>query len=96
MQQLSYGTMPSFTEWEAAFERVCPNGYYTITLSVSDAAACEPFRLCEGWWMVHSLYDACREITTKWAAERCTDETLTDAALNVVSCILFTLGWEWV
>ena len=54
------------------------------------------FSLGDGEWRARELYDACREITSTWGAERCTDETATDAALDLVASILDTLGFEWI
>ena len=93
---MTYGTMPMFEEFESAFDARHPRGRYSIVLGSSHSRAVDGFKLGDGEWRARELYDACREITSTWGAERCTDETATDAALDLVASILDTLGFEWI
>ncbi len=59
---MTYGTMPSRGEFDAAFDRECPNGKYNIRLGSSDSRAMDGFNLGDGEWSATELYDACAEI----------------------------------
>lgn len=60
-QSLTYGQLPSREEFDAAFEREVP-GNYRITLSHSDANACEGFNLGDGEWTADELWHAINQI----------------------------------
>ncbi len=95
-QSMTYGVMPTFEDFERAFNEECPRGRYSIVLGSSDNRAADGFRLGDGEWTATDLYSACVEIADVWHAERCTDETVTDVALGLVCSILDTLGFEWI
>src|ERR1039458_7602776 len=157
-QNLTYGQLPSREEFDSAFDREV-QGKYRITLSQSDAKACEGFNLGDGEWSAEELWHAINlvvdfpgdEITAseddesenvyqifypgtdrapveigpdepeliEWAKRFCEhhithveiarealnfaaayggvghDFTRRDAAMDLVSSILETLGFEW-
>lgn len=95
-QTLTYGVLPTQESFDGAFDRECPGGYYNIQLSRSDSQAVERFYLGSGDWTAKQLWKAITEIVETWSTERCTDETQTDDAMDLVSGILGTLGFEWV
>ncbi len=96
MKSMTYGVMPSHEDFDAAFERECPNGY-NITLGASDSKAVDGFKLGDGCWTADQLWDAVNEIVTHWATDT-NDEAgdLQDTRVDLVSCILGTLGFEWI
>ena len=61
-QSMTYGTLPTFEAFEAAFEAECPRGTYEITLGSSDSRAVDGFKLGDGEWTARGLFDACQEI----------------------------------
>lgn len=74
MPSMTYGTLPTFTEFEAAFDRECPHGYYRIHLSSSDAKHTEDFILGDGEFSAQGLYEACEEIIT--ASQDCDERNV--------------------
>ena len=74
-------------EWSLAFEREVPEGSYRVRLGASDSVDIERYHLGDGDWFCLDLYVACAEVTTgEWNT----------GALDVVSGILATLGFEWI
>jgi hypothetical protein len=59
---MTYGTLPSWEEFQAAFDREVAGTKYHITLSQSDAEACEGFMLGDGAWTAEELWHAITEI----------------------------------
>jgi hypothetical protein len=57
-QSMTYGQLPSREDFDAAFDREV-EGKYRITLSQSDARACDGFNLGDGEWTADEL---CRAI----------------------------------
>jgi len=99
-QSMTYGTMPTFEEFEAAFDAECPRGTYSIRLGASDSRTVDGFRLGDGEWRAKELYEACCEIAA-FDAEDNNGEyrgswEQKDAALDLVASIMDTLGFEWV
>lgn len=88
MQSMTYGTLPTREEFEAAFDRQCPNGY-EIQLSDSDSRAADGFRLGDGSWSEPDLWEACNEIVSAYKEDDV-------QAIDLVSCIMETLGFEWI
>lgn len=100
MQTMTYGVLPSREAFNAAFEVECPAGYRLI-LCGADSGACEQFKLGTGVWSADELWDAITEIiTTSQAAPPDTDQSAyymrLDGAMDVVSAIMGTLGFEWI
>jgi hypothetical protein len=61
MISLTYSQLPTREDFDAAFEREV-SGKYRITLSSSDAEACEGFRLGDGEWTADQLWQAINQI----------------------------------
>jgi hypothetical protein len=61
-QSMTYGELPSWEEFDAAFDREVPKGKYRITLSHSDARACDGFILGDGEWTAADLWRAIGQI----------------------------------
>jgi hypothetical protein len=59
---MTYGQLPSREDFEAAFEREVPGSGYRISLSSSDARACDGFKLGDGEWTADELWNAISEI----------------------------------
>lgn len=91
---MTYGTMPTRTEFEGAFACECSEGWYHITLGITDSIALEGFMLSEGNWNVEGLYHACAEVIA--ASQDQYDTRDAESALDVVSGVIETLGFEWV
>lgn len=94
MNSMTYGTMPTLTEWDKAFDEECPDGWYHIQLGRSDSNALEEFILGDGEWNAEGLYKACLEVIT--ASQSHEDTRDAESALDFVSCIMSSLGFEWV
>lgn len=89
MKSMTYGTMPTFEEFEAAFDEKCVGFGYHVTLGRTDSVAVEGYKLGDGYWKAQELYDACKQIVDEWSEE-------TEAAMSLVSSIMETLLFEWV
>ena len=61
-QSMTYGQLPSREKFDAAFDSEVPTGKYRITLSHSDARACDGFNLGDGEWKADQLWGAIRQI----------------------------------
>lgn len=88
MTSLTYGVLPEFGEFEKAFDVVVTTGRYRICLSSCDSRAMDKYSLGDGSYTCEELYKCVQAITQ--------DKDATDEALDVVSSILTTLGFEWV
>lgn len=96
---MTYGQLPSREAFDAAFDRECPGGAYRITncKRVGNAT----FTASELW---SELNDAVNESNAEtcegeWADDsRSYDEIQADeeAAGDWASCVLGTLGFEWI
>ncbi len=101
-QSITYGYMPIREDFSTAFARECPNGY-RITLGASDSRACDGFKLGDGTYSEPQLWDAVGEIVN---AEPDDDGDYAGivgcgpnewyAAMDLVSSIMETLGFEWI
>ena len=89
MTSMTYGTLPTLVEFTEAFDRECPNGTYNIHLGASDSRAIDNFSLGDGDWKARELYLACTEIV-------CSDGDIPEQAMDLVSSIMSTLGFEWI
>jgi hypothetical protein len=63
-QAMTYGILPTREQFDAAFEHAVPGNRYRITLSRSDAEACEGFSLGDGEYPADQLWDAISEIVS--------------------------------
>lgn len=95
---LTYGVLPTREQFSAAFDRECPEGY-RISLSRSDSRACDGFRLGDGTWAEEELWAAVVEIVTcEDDSDDSDDQNQVEVpqALDLVSAIMETLGFEWI
>jgi hypothetical protein len=90
MKSMTWGTLPPKEEFDAAFAAECPYGYH-IVMGRSDGESCNGLKLGDGTWDADELWEAITE-----AVEHYGDDCLFDGAMDVVSAILDTLGFEWV
>jgi hypothetical protein len=61
MTSMTHGTLPTFEEFERAFETECPGGY-NIVLGASDSRTCDGLKLGDGRYTVTALWDGIQEI----------------------------------
>ena len=92
MKSMTYGTLPSFEEFGMAFDNECPNGTFSLTLSRADSRAADGTRIGDGNYSDIDLYTGVKELMRKWAA----GGEQSEAAGDLASAILFTLGFRWV
>lgn len=59
---MTYGTLPTWDEFEAAFDRECPRGTYNIRLAGDDSESVEGFKLGGGDWTSAQLWSAINEV----------------------------------
>ena len=98
MLTLTYGVLPSYTAFRGRFEASLPSGDYHITLSASDKAMAARVGLDgtdDGGYLedthdVVSLWRAFKVLAFEW------DHHGDDGAGDFASCILQTLGIEWI
>jgi hypothetical protein len=99
MKTLTYGTLPSYFDFNQAFAVITPNGVYALRLSDSDARMFEAtgvgpydtqyncqrlYALCEALvWEIERPVEVTAEGEESWAGDFC-------------SSILATLGFEWI
>ena len=100
MISMTYGVMPKREDFQRAFERECPNGYH-IVLSSSDSRAVDGFKLGDGVWSESDLWEAVNEIaeyhnlpSTVFLRPRGMYDPI--SAMDLVSSIMETLGFEWI
>lgn len=102
-QQISmtYGVLPTREQFSEAFDRECPRGQYNIRLGASDSRTVDGFKLGDGDWTESQLWDAIQEIVN--ASQVAPDEETQseyyariDLAMDLVSSIMSTLGFEWI
>ena len=98
MLSLTYGELPSYTDFRHRFERECPTGDYKITLSASDSAMAERVGLdgSDGAGYLEDIHD----VVTLWRSFKVLafewDQMGDEGAGDFASCILQTLGIEWI
>jgi hypothetical protein len=95
MKSMTYGKLPGREEFDAAFERECPNGY-SVSLNRLDSQSVGGFKLGDGKLSADELWEAIREIVTQFDNERDSNWLFEEIRMDLVSSILFTLGFEWV
>lgn len=100
-QTLTYGVLPTQESFDEAFDRECPGGSYNIQLSRSDSRAVDGFLLGDGDWTAEQLWKAVTEIVTVSQLSQAEENHVEyyaklDGAMDLVSSILGTLGFEWV
>jgi hypothetical protein len=81
MKSMTYGVMPSWTEFEAAFDREVPGGTYRIRNDKGGA---------DGDYTARKLYELVK------AQARDHELGLDDEAGDFASAVLETLGFEWI
>lgn len=88
---MTYGTMPSKRQFDRAFRKEVPDGFYKMHLKGAD------FRAADGTTFDHEgveyydsedLYDGVTELVAKW-------NDGSEQAGDLASSILLTLGFEW-
>jgi hypothetical protein len=92
---MTYGNMPPWDVFFKAFQEEQDGRLYNITLSSTDSAALQNFKLGDGAWSANDLYEACKEIT-EYSPQTESFYAVHDKALDLVSGILYTLKIEWV
>jgi hypothetical protein len=103
MISFTYGVLPTREQFDTAFERECPNGY-RIQLNSSDSRAVDGYRLGDGTYTASELWDCILEIVIASIGMRyrfivVCDKNVAwrkDAAMDIVSSVLYTLGFEWI
>lgn len=95
---MNFGTLPTFAEFEEAFDREVPSGEYRITMGRSDADAFEGFRLGTDSYRCSELWAGIVEVAEYVGRDYPEDEDTArdDTMMSFVSGILETLGWEWI
>lgn len=83
---MTYGTMPSWEAFDAAFDRELGANKYDISLGREDSAAADGTSIGDGEYSARELYKGLKELVA----------TGRDDALDLASSILSTLGFEWV
>lgn len=97
MHSMTYGVMPTQEQFQAAFDQECPKGVYRIrNLSVSDSVAVADFQLGDGDWTALQLWEAINEIDHFQPGAEEGLQRRHDSAMDLVSSILDTLGFEWI
>lgn len=87
-QSMTYGTLPSFEKFEAAFDRVMKedgSSRYRIRLGRSDSRAAEGTSIGDGEYTARELYKGVKELIQKG------DEPAGDLASSIMSTLEF--GW---
>jgi len=86
MKTMSFGQMPSFDEFEEAFDRECRGQLYEIR-----AGQLAPEWFPEGDYTARELYALIKKMKDDFG-----DEEDDDSPALVASSIMETLGFEWV
>lgn len=92
MKAMTYGTLPDETEFEDAFtERALDEGGYSYDLRGEDADAAEAAGIDTSAVNLDAdeLYEVIKKLTEAW-------EDGNDAAGDLASGFLSTLGFEWI
>jgi hypothetical protein len=93
---MTYGVLPTQEEFNEAFE-ACVDGRYSISFGYSDSQALDGFKLGDGEYTATELWDAITEIVnSEHDPITVSEDDRKNAAMDVVSCILDTLGFEWI
>lgn len=91
---LTYGILPTFAAFAAAFEAACPEGVYHVTLNTRDSDLVEWVSAPGGSeWTAEETWETLARLTNCWAEG---DPYAADYAGDFASAILTTLGFEWV
>jgi hypothetical protein len=86
MKSMTFGVMPTFEEFETAFQASCPQGVYRLKHGVPKNKPIE-----EGEYSVSQLWDQINILVTPpWDLEK------DNSAINWASTIMHTLGFEWI
>lgn len=86
---MTFGVMPTFDEFEEAFDREVPEGEFGIKLGRSDAEAAEGTSIGSGEYTAPELYQGVVELLEKW-------EDGNEEAGSIASSIMSSLDYEWV
>lgn len=90
MKSMNHGEMPTFEEFEAAFDRECPRGRYNITPGAGRNPVMED---AAGDHTARELYELCERMKDDWGSE---EECVGDCGAYLASGIMETLGFEWI
>lgn len=96
MQSMTYGNLPTREQFDVAFDAECPGGF-RIVLNPSDSRAVDGFKLGDGCLTADQLWSAITEIVDRWRTDT-GDEAgeYQDQRVDLVSSILYALGFEWI
>lgn len=95
MKSMTYGILPSRVEFEAAFETQCADGY-AVRLNGRDADILDwvgTVSDSHGTWDVDEAWETLALLTNCFNEG---DPYASEYAGNLASCILETLGFEWI
>jgi hypothetical protein len=92
---MTYGVMPTREQFDMAFETECPDGY-NIRLNRTDSSSVEDFMLGDGCLSANQLWCALSEIVEAYMESTQVASTEDEIRMDLVSSILFTLGFEWI
>lgn len=92
MQSMTYGTLPTREEFDAAFERECPKGF-NVMLGATDSEACDGFNFGDGTYTADELWDVITRVIAYW---ECGPAGEAEAAMDLMSSAMRILGFEWV
>ena len=84
MRSMSFGVMPSFKEFEKAFDDELRGGKYRIRAGASGSGGDY-----EGSYTARELYDLVNEIKDEG------DFDDQNSGMNFASSIMYSLGFEW-
>lgn len=85
----TYGQLPPREVFEEYFDERVGDGQFHIRLSRSDARAAEGTVIGDGYYDSETLWRGLRQLTAKFYDGD-------DAAGELASAILSTLGFEWI
>ena len=87
MESMSFGVMPDFEAFEAAFNRECPRGKFVVDAgNATSEAICE----ADGVYTAQELFDLVARIKDDFSTSGVDDGS------SVASSIMYVLGFEWI
>jgi len=89
LKSMTFGEMPDFEEFKAAFEKEVPGATYSIE---AGPVAKGKIKEVEGEYDVKALYDLVGKLKDDWEE----DEEGEDSGARIAGDIMGTLGFEWI